>query len=334
MAVSENQFIRQVDALIDERLMLMPAIDLDTVSHNLLSTSCRHLCISKTAKRSRPLLCLYYYWMFSDNVDDNLAKIATAAEFIHAASLLHDDIVDEADKRRGRASVNRAFGNATAVLAGDFLLTEAFDLLKPFHRDLSNRAISVIRQMTKAAILELNTRGNIDVNKETWYAIAKGKTGVLFSWCGYAVALHVEQQEMTARLWEVGERVGLIFQLVDDLKDFHGDMNLKDICRDLRNLEPSMPMILAMDLDPNVKKRIDQSFRAGQIDDQEAIILRELIIKSGAIVQVKDLIAEELSKIIELLAVFKKTLGKAYLDRFIDQLATLPFMSQVNRGSP
>ncbi len=326
MAASENQFIRQVDALIDERLMLMPAIDLDTTSHNLLSASCRHLCISQSAKRSRPLLCLYYYWMFSANVNNDLAKIAAAAEFIHAASLLHDDIVDEADKRRGRVSVNRAFGNATAVLAGDFLLTEAFDLLLSFDRALSNRAISVIRQMTKAAILELNTRGKIDVSKEVWYAIAKGKTGVLFSWCGYAVAFYVGEQEMTDRLWEIGERVGLIFQLVDDLKDFHGDMDLKDVCRDLRNLEPSMPMILAMNQDIHIKKRIEQAFATGSIDEAEAIILRELIIKSGAINQVKDLIGEELSKIIELLAVFKKTLGKAHLDHFIDQLATHPFI--------
>jgi geranylgeranyl pyrophosphate synthase len=262
--------------------------------------------------------------MFSSNVDHELSKIAAAAEFIHAASLLHDDIVDEADRRRGKTSVNRAFGNATAVLAGDFLLTEAFDLLQPFDRALSNQAIAVIRQMTKAAILELSTRGKIGVNRETWYTIAKGKTGVLFSWCGYAVARYAQKIDMTTRLSEIGERVGLIFQLVDDLKDFHGDMDLKDVCRDLRNLEPSMPMILAMDLDANVKKRIEQAFGRGLIDEEEALKLRGLIIESGAILQVKRLISEELLKLIDLLAVFKKTLGKAHLDRFIEQLALSP----------
>ncbi len=248
--------------------------------------------------------------------------MGVAAEFIHSASLLHDDIIDEADRRRGRPSVNHAYGNATAVLAGDFLLTEAFDLLRPFDRAISEQAILVVREMTKASMLELEARGKIDVTIEEWRAIAHGKTGALFSWCGFAVGHFLNDKTAADRLWQLGKHIGFIFQLADDLKDFHGDHALKDICRDIRNLESSLPIILAINQDCQIKDKFKAAFLGGFIDENLAINLRDLIMRSGAVTKASQLLSEEVAKALDLLAVFDKTKGKHCLDRLMQELAT------------
>jgi len=322
-ALLEQQFLLETNGLINERLKLIPQKEVGIFAENLLTLACRHLCISQNAKRIRPLLCLYYHWMLVLDVDPRFASLGVAAEFIHTASLLHDDIIDEADRRRGKPSVNHAFGNATAVLAGDFLLTEAFDLLRPFERAISEQAILVIREMTKASILELDMRGKTDVTIEGWRTIAQGKTGALFSWCGFAVGHFLKDSEAADRLWRLGHHIGFIFQLADDLKDFHGDNDLKDICRDIRNLESSLPIILAINQNYQIKDKFVEAFASGFIDENQALILRDLVMRSGALTKASQLLSEELMRALDILAIFDKTLGKHRLDRLIDELTAI-----------
>lgn len=323
MGPLERDFLREINALIDDRLKPIGGDEMSRSGENLLSLACRHLCVSDHAKRARPLLSLYYHWMFSEQVAIDFTHIGVAAEFIHAASLLHDDIIDEADRRRGKSSANRLFGNATSVLAGDYLLTEAFDLLRPFHRSLSDQAILVVREMTKAAILEINYRGDTDLSVHAWRAIARGKTGVLFSWCGFAAGHCCNNQEASLRLWEVGERIGIIFQLADDLKDFDGDQNLKDVCRDIRNQEPSLPIILAIESDSSIKQRFSEAFAGSAIDEQVVSDLRDMVVNSGAIAKTRALMLRELDQVMTALSVYEGTKGKACLDRFASELASV-----------
>lgn len=323
MALLEDEYLHHVNKLIDDCLHLMPRGESDSFAHNMLMKACRHLCVNDKAKRARPLLCLYYHWMILPDVTSDFVNIGVAAEFIHAASLLHDDIVDNADKRRGKTSVNNAFGNAIAVIAGDFLLTEAFDLLKPFPRILSEKAIQVIREMTKATILELDARGKVTMDVAKWRMIAEGKTGILFSWCGYAAGYHCGNQEVALRLWEVGKRIGVIFQLADDLKDFNGDSSLKDSCRDIRNLEPSLPIILAMKKEALIKEKFQDAFSAGYIDEEQAFFLRDLVMESGAVKAVLKILSDEIRGVFDLLSIFNNTKGKTYLDQFVAELLPL-----------
>jgi heptaprenyl diphosphate synthase len=312
----EKQFLEEVNLLIANRLK--PVHELDH-GQELLKTICRHLCVSENAKRMRPLLCLYYNLLFREEFHKSLVNIAVTAEFIHAASLLHDDIIDEADKRRGQDSANMRFGNAKTVLAGDFLLTEAFDLLRSLERSLSEKAITVIKEMAVAAMREFNARGKLISSKEL-SMIAKGKTGILFSWCGYASAICTKEKEAASLLWSLGERIGLIFQIADDLKDFDGDKNLKDSCRDLRNKEPSMPMILAINKIPSLKEEFFKSF-SHEVDEQEAHRLKDLIINSGAIKEAEDMINFELQQIMNTLSPYQGTLGKAFIDQWMEVLS-------------
>lgn len=313
----EKQFLMQVNALIDERLTpkALPG-------QVVLATICRHLCISKSAKRVRPLLCLYYQLMFDEKLDESLSSVATASEFIHAASLLHDDIIDEADKRRGKASANHQFGNAKAVLAGDYLLSEAFDILRPLDRALCEKAILVVKEMTAAAILELNSRGQVNTTLEELLLIAKGKTGVLFSWCGFATATLAKDEKAAVALWQVGESLGVIFQIVDDLKDFDGDQDLKDICRDIRNKEPSVPMILAMNNSPDLKEEFIKAF-SSEVSIEQALELKKQIISARGVKDSLSLVNAHTDKIMSILSPYKDTLGMKLVNNFVKELLVI-----------
>lgn len=313
-------YLEEVSALIEARLSKRSSASQFLVAKNDLISICRHLCISEHSKRVRPLLCLYCHWMLADDVPNYLADVGVATEFIHAASLLHDDIIDEAERRRGKNSANRLFGNAAAVLAGDYLLIEAFLLLQPLDRKLIDQAILVVQKMTQAAMLELHARGRFDVSIEYLRAIARGKTGALFAFCGFAAGYLYHNNDAAQLFWEVGERIGLIFQLADDIKDFDGDKNLKDVCRDIRNKELSLPILLATSSNKAIEERFRSTFLSGEIDEQAAHQLKEMVLSCGAIKKARLMMSHELDYVMTALQPYHGTVGKMLIESFVNEL--------------
>ncbi len=318
LASVETTYLTDINKLISQRLLPLGTND-DTAifGSNELHLASRYLCVSDHSKRARPLLCLYFHWLFKKEVDKNFLCIGVAAEFIHAASLLHDDIVDEADLRRGKNSVNREFGNAKAVLAGDFLLTEAFELLRDFDRALIDNAIVVVRDMTRSAMMELNTRGRCDVSPNCLRSISVGKTGALFAWCGFAAARFCNQPQAAQHLWEIGERIGFIFQLADDIKDFHGDQNLKDVCRDIRNRELSLPMLLACEENESLRCDFAGAFRDDDISAETAFRLKDQVLATTGVSRARAMMLAELDIVLSSLSMYRDSIGHSSLEQFI-----------------
>ncbi len=319
MTFLEEDFLTKTNALIDARLH----VDDRTITPNQVATIiARHLCAAPSAKRARPRVCFYYHSLFSNHEDEAIIPIGVAAEFIHAASLLHDDVIDEAERRRGQKTANAVFGNAQAVLGGNFLLTQAFDILRPYERQLIDKAIEVVREMTVAAILEINNRASLDLSLSSWRAVAQGKTGILFAWCGWAAALNQRRHEDAERLWKLGFRIGNIFQMADDLKDFNGDGNLKEIAKDIRNKEASLPLILAINSDVAIKNEFAKKFAKDSLSDNDVDFLKKLILNSSAIEESKAHIKNELLAIEDTLSVYQGSTGKMALDHWMKELAT------------
>ncbi|HXW60874.1 MAG TPA: polyprenyl synthetase family protein [Myxococcota bacterium] len=318
MTLLEDEFLAKTNDMIRE---VLTGLSSDTQS---LAAIAEHLCLSDHAKRARPLLVLYFHWLFSGEVAPELVKVAVAAEFIHAASLLHDDVVDEASMRRGKASANVVYGNAQAVLAGDFLLTEAFDLLRPLGRELTDRAIVVLKEMTRAALVEINARGRMDLTIDGWSRMARGKTGVLFSWCGFAAAILANSDQNKERLWALGEHIGHIFQMVDDLKDFNGDQNLKDSCQDIRNKGPSLPIILAAQMDTSIMGDFQKYYKEEIINDETVLYLKKRVLESGAIAETYKRIKHAESKARALVASYEGSLGQVLLSQWVHTLIAWP----------
>ena len=174
-------------------------------------------------KRVRPALTiLSNYAAGGDAAQPNVIRMATVMEFLHTATLVHDDIIDNAQTRRSRPSINQRFGNQTAVLMGDWLYMSAFEA------SLSERSLPVLdiltavtRRMTEGEILQLTTLGHADVTEDQYFDILMRKTAYLFSACGEIGAmLGSNDAEMQLALRNYGMNLGAAFQVVDDLLDF------------------------------------------------------------------------------------------------------------------
>ncbi|MCM1041429.1 MAG: polyprenyl synthetase family protein [Bacteroides sp.] len=172
-------------------------------------------------KQLRPLMVLLTHRLFREEISEQAYLAASLVEIVHMASLVHDDVVDMADIRRGKASIRSLFGNKTAVLAGDYMLTNAF--LKAYDGEdtqLLLFLVEVIRQMSAGELIQLENVGNPDSNEETYYRIIERKTAALFGCCCQCGA-HTAQagKEEMELVREIGRNAGLVFQIKDDLLD-------------------------------------------------------------------------------------------------------------------
>lgn len=197
----------------------------------------RHLFSTKSAKHVRPMF-LFSCGELLGVKRDYLIDFACAVELIHTATLIHDDIIDEASERRSLPSVNREFDNKTAVLAGDGLLATALSLLAtgPRPAETVRVAASKVTMMAESVSKEFEPSGNL--TQDQLLDIVDGKTGALFSLCGYLAGIAADNDEAAAQLGRVGTLVGRVFQIRDDIDD---------IDEDKRNTVSTLPITLGIE---------------------------------------------------------------------------------------
>jgi octaprenyl-diphosphate synthase len=174
-------------------------------------------------KRVRPALTiLSNYVVGGDASQFNSIRMAAVMEFLHTATLVHDDIIDNAETRRNRPSINSRFGNQTAVLMGDWLYMSAFETsLQERSLPVLDILTNVTRKMTEGELLQLTLLGRTDVSEEQYLDILQRKTAYLFSaCCEIGAILGGAQPEQQSALREYGMSLGTAFQLADDLLDF------------------------------------------------------------------------------------------------------------------
>jgi octaprenyl-diphosphate synthase len=197
--------------------------------------------------------------------------LAAVVEFIHTATLLHDDVVDESDMRRGRNTANAVFGNAASVLVGDYLYSRSFEMMVESN---SMRAMSVLSSATtviaEGEVLQLLNVHDPDVSMERYLQVVRYKTAKLFeaaTQVGAIIAGATPQQEEAAALY--GRHIGTAFQLIDDVLDYSGEVEAlgKNVGDDLREGKPTMPLIRVMDVGTAEQKQLVQdAIRTGEAD--------------------------------------------------------------------
>lgn len=219
-----------------------------------LAAAARHLALAGEAKRARPALCFSLASAIGARDLAALVDAAVGIELVHTASLLHDDIVDGDVLRRGRPTINARDGNAVAVLTGDFVLARALGRLRPWPA-LLGRAIEVLEQMTVAALVEIEARGDAHFDERRWRAMAEGKTGVLFGLCGAAAAHAMGDGVRAERFFAAGVHLGVAFQIADDVDDLAGG-------DDLREGNPSFPVVAAAARSERVRVLLHEAWPA------------------------------------------------------------------------
>ena len=209
--------------------------------------------ISAGGKRLRPLITIAAAHAAAPSPRDNAGHaahvLAAAVEFIHTATLLHDDVVDDSDLRRGKNAARNVWGNSSSILVGDFLFARAFTLMVETQDlrilDILSNASCVIAE---GEVRQLAALGDVDLPHDAYMQIVEAKTAALFEAAARAGALTTGASEETAkRLGEYGRRLGRAFQLVDDALDYGGmtDTIGKDVGDDFREGKMTMPVLVA-----------------------------------------------------------------------------------------
>jgi len=263
--------MRRVDEVIGQRLASEVAL-INQISHYIVSAG---------GKRIRPRLVLLFSQALGFLGQERF-ELAATVEFIHTATLLHDDVVDESSLRRGRQTANALFGNAASVLVGDFLYSRAFQMMVGVNRlrvlDVLADATNVIAE---GEVLQLMNMHDADLAVDDYLRVIRYKTAKLFEASARLGAVLADApigvEEACA---DYGRSLGTAFQLVDDLLDYEGDTHAlgKNVGDDLREGKPTLPLLVAMSRSTEAERElIRHAIEHGEpdrLDDILAIVRR------------------------------------------------------------
>jgi octaprenyl-diphosphate synthase len=245
-------------------------------------------------KRVRPALnILSAYATGGDGSAHNVIRLATVMEFLHTATLVHDDIIDNAEIRRNRPSVNSRFGNQTAVLMGDWLYMSAYETsLAERSLPILDILTNVTRMMTEGELIQLTVLGRTDLTREQYFDVLERKTAFLFSACCEIGGLLGEPRlEWCAALREYGLKLGTAFQLADDLLDFTANESMlgKPAGADLLEGKLTLPLIMLIDEDPSWRTAIQSVINAGNYDAVSREALVDAAKNAGVLAQAREI---------------------------------------------
>ena len=208
-----------------------------------------HYIVDAGGKRLRPLLVLLAGAALGD-CSERHVKFAAVIEFIHTATLLHDDVVDISSLRRGRPTANAEFGNAPSVLVGDFLYTRAFQLLVQLaDMDILRHMANTTNTIAEGEVLQLTRAGDASTTEAQYLEVITNKTAILFAAACYGAAkLSGQNEEIRRQQHDFGLNLGIAFQMVDDVLDYEGDPAVmgKNIGDDLTEGKPTLPLIYTL----------------------------------------------------------------------------------------
>jgi octaprenyl-diphosphate synthase len=225
-------------------------ISLETVNSVEAVTAISQYLQGNGGKRLRPMLVLLAARLFGE-ANDTAVRMAAVVELIHTATLVHDDVIDNAQTRRGKASSNVVWGNHTSVLAGDWLYMQAFQIaLRERNFQILDILIGLTQVMVEGELIQLERIGKIDISEADYMELVDRKTASLFSACARLGALAGGGDDTSEmRLGEYAWNVGIAFQLVDDVLDFTSREAVlgKPVGNDLREGKVTLPLIYALE---------------------------------------------------------------------------------------
>jgi octaprenyl-diphosphate synthase len=248
---------------------------------------------SSGGKRIRPALTiLSNYAAGGDGGRYNSIRMAAVMEFLHTATLVHDDIIDSAEMRRNRPSVNSRFGNQAAVLMGDWLYMSAFET------SLTERSLPILdiltaitRKMTEGELIQLTQLGRLDITEAQYFDILQRKTAYLFSaCCEIGGIVGGADEEIQKALGDYGLYLGTAFQLVDDLLDFTASNTIlgKPVGADLLEGKITLPLIHLLQSEPQTREMIQRIVRDGSYETYSRQTLLRAVEQSGALEKTYD----------------------------------------------
>ncbi len=267
-------------AAVDRRLQsVLPA------QYRQLTDAASYAC-STGGKRVRPLLMAAMYRAFGQPSTVAIHSLAAAFQLIHTASLVHDDVIDHAELRRGRPSVPRAFGLPAAIVTGDYLFVRAFELAADYTRGIILRCGEACADLVEGEVLQEASRFDLTTGREHYFRVVERKTAAIIAAALASVAeIGGSATAVVDACATYGKAVGIAFQLRDDLLDVYGDPDLlgKPLYADFREGNPTLISLAAYQrLDAGRRAEFERIFALRRKQPGDLLRLRNLVDETGA----------------------------------------------------
>ena len=291
--MSQNDPILKLQKLLSHKIGLMDQLFskmMESDSAPRIPEITKHI-FESGGKKIRPLLCIATAEALNYKLDKHILLAATI-EFIHTATLLHDDVVDESSTRRGEKTANILWDNKSSILVGDFLFSRAFQLM------VATKSLSILEVLSNAAaiiaeseVLQLTNIKNINIDLKTYFKIIEGKTAELISAaCETGAMIATSNLNQIKSFKSYGKSIGICFQLIDDYLDYKGDKKImgKLIGNDFFNSKLTYPIIITLNEGTNSEKeKIEKLFKKKQKTKNDLKLILEILDNNNALKKTK-----------------------------------------------
>jgi len=272
-------------------------------------------------KQIRPIIVLYSARLFGA-INDSTYRAAALTELLHTATLVHDDIVDESDRRRGRFSINALWGNKLAVLVGDYLLSRGM-LTALQAKDYHTLEIvsEAVKEMSEGELLQIEKARKLDIDESVYYEVIRKKTASLLASCFAVGAASMNQSEEDIRkMWKIGEYTGMAFQIKDDIFDFEKSSIIgKPTGIDIKEKKMTLPLIYLINNSTYSEKRnIINIVKRHNTNKKYVNKVVDAVRDSGGLTYATEKMIEFKSKALELLSEFQDNQARKALESIIE----------------
>lgn len=245
-----------------------------------------HYIAKRKGKQIRPMFVFLVARMLGGQGEKKTYSAAALVELLHTATLVHDDVVDDANERRGFFSVNALWKNKIAVLVGDYLLSRSL-LTSIDQNDFASLEViaRAVKAMSEGELLQLEKSRTLDITEDIYMEVIRQKTGSLIAACCEAAAISVGRADLAERMRQFGELIGLAFQIKDDIFDYGNDTQIgKPTGNDIRERKVTIPLIYALNNSTKeVKRELVTIIKKYNEDKHKVKRAIELVVQSGGI---------------------------------------------------
>ena len=275
--------------------------------------------VKRKGKQMRPMFVLLSAKLHGE-INDTSYRAASLVELLHTATLVHDDVVDDALERRGMFSINALWKNKIAVLVGDYLLSKGL-LLSLENKDFDILTIlsNAVKKMSEGELLQIEKTRNLNFDESVYYEIINGKTAsLLASSCGAGAASVTKDETTIQKMRAFGEMVGMAFQIKDDLFDY-GDVAVgKPTGNDIKEKKLTLPLIhILQKIEPSLKKQIINIVKNNNNDKKKVKFVIDNVIAHGGIEYATQKMIEYRDKALEILYEFPESPSRAALEELV-----------------
>lgn len=308
--------MKDIKQFISNELTAFEKIFNEAVSTNvaLLDKIMKYIVQSK-GKQMRPMFVLLSAKVCG-NINDKTYRAASLIELLHTATLVHDDVVDDANKRRGFFSINALWKNKIAVLVGDYLLSKGL-LLSLNNKDFKMLEIlaTAVKEMSEGELLQVEKARKLDITEDVYFNIIQGKTASLISSACSAGAFSANENEDQADIFsKFGEKVGIAFQIKDDLFDYGNEDVGKPTGNDIKEKKMTLPLIYTLNsCDKTTKNKIISIFKNAEKKKSEIKYILEKVNEFNGIEYATKVMNSYINEAFELLNHFEDSEAKTHL---------------------